>query len=169
MAENDKQSAQPLRHLLSLPTLSLLVASLSLASSISQNFAYQRSIESVQRNVLRSDNLRTCREIIEVFFAYRVKAEEANRRGAARVEEAEQNRRELKALAARFGAIATHLANFTPQAMRARYTALFNQLNTLGDTAAALPPEAFARALGEADAAFNSLNEDCVSTTQFTR
>lgn len=169
MAEDETTLARTLRHLLSLPALSLLVASLSLASSISQNYNYRRSIETIQANVLRTENLKTCREVIEVFFAYRLRAEEANLRGGARAEEADQARRDLKSLTARFGAIATHLANFTPELMRERYTTLYRRLGTLADAAPALPKPEFDRSLAEADAAFGALNEDCVKTAQFTR
>lgn len=169
MAENETTLAKTLRHLLSLPALSLLVASLSLASSISQNYNYRRSIETVQANVLRTENLKTCREVIEVFFAYRLRAEEANLRGSLRGEEADQARRELKSLTARFGAIATHLANFTPEAMRERYTTLYRRLDSLAETAPALAKPDFTRSLTEADAAFGALNDDCVKSAQFAR
>ena len=81
-APNLHSRARIIPLLLSLPTLSLLIASLSLISSISQSYNYRKNIESVQQNVLRAENLKTCRDIIEVFFAFRLRAEEANARAA---------------------------------------------------------------------------------------
>ena len=173
MAEDNTPTTRTLQRLLSLPTLSLLVASLSLAASISQNYNYQRSIEAVQRNVLRTDNLRACREIIEVFFAYRLRAQEANvlanAPAGARPDEKQAARRDLKSLTSRFGALGTHLANFTPDGMRERYTALYRSLDALSDSAASLAAPEFAPRLAEADAAFGTLNEDCVRTAQFPK
>ena len=120
MAEPEAPTRKPLSHraIGLLPIVSLLIAGLSLASSISQSFNYRRNIESVQRNVLRSENLKTCREIIEVFFAFRLRAEEANAM-AAKGGDLTQTRRELKSLVYRFGALGTYLANFTPEAVLA--------------------------------------------------
>lgn len=156
--------ARLLPHLASLPTLSLLIASLSLASSISQSFNYRKNIESVQQNVLRAENLKTCRDIIEVFFAFRLRAEEANARAGTPDDAA---RREMKSLVYRFGALGTYLANFAPGETRARYSALSWSLNEIADKAATLAPADFTARFAEADKAFGTLNEDCVRSTQF--
>lgn len=160
--------ARLLPHLLSLPTLSLLIASLSLASSISQSFNYRKNIESVQQNVLRAENLKTCRDIIEAFFAFRLRAEEANSHAAKLDEPARDNaRRDLKSLVYRFGALGTYLANFAPDQSRERYSALSWSLNEIAEKAATLPPADFNAKFAAADKAFGALNEDCVKSTQF--
>lgn len=164
MDEKPAFRARLLPHLLSLPTLSLLIASLSLASSISQSFNYRKNIESVQQNVLRAENLKTCRDIIEAFFAFRLRAEEAN----AQRDSSDTTRREMKSLVYRFGALGTYLANFTPETARTRYSALSWSLNEIAEKAATLPPADFAAKFAEADKAFGALNEDCVKSTQFT-
>lgn len=155
---------------LSLPGLSLLIASLSLISSISQSYNYRRNIEAVQQNVLRAENLKTCRDIIEVFFAFRLKAEEINaRHHDGRMEDISraEARRELKSLVYRFGALGTFLANFTPDKARERYTRLSWDLNALAEGAMTMPAEDFARRFGEADKTFATLNEDCSRSAQF--
>lgn len=155
---------------LSLPIVSLVIASLSLIASISQSYNYRRNIESVQQNVLRAENLKTCRDIIEVFFAFRLKAEETNvRAGAGRMDEPAraESRREMKALVYRFGAFGTYLANFTPEKARERYSALSWQLNALADGAFTLPVTEFDAKFAEADKAFGTLNEDCAKSAQF--
>lgn len=148
-----------------LPLMSLAIAALSLASSISQSYNYRRNIEAVQRNVLRSENLKTCRDIIEVFFAFRLKAEEANGMMSSGAEMGAM-RRELKSLVYRFGAYGTHLANFAPDAARERYTKLSWLLDDIAEKGIALPKSEFASRFANADAAFATLNEDCVKATR---
>jgi hypothetical protein len=159
-----------MERLLSLPTLSLLIASLSLISSISQSYNYRRNIAAVQQNVLRAENLKTCRDIIEVFFAFRLRAEEINaRQNDGRMEEISraEARRELKSLVYRFGALGTFLANFTPDKARERYSRLSWDLNALAEGAMTMPAEEFAQRFGEADKTFATLNEDCARSAQF--
>jgi hypothetical protein len=152
---------------LSLPVLSLGIASLSLLATISQSYNYRRNIESVQQNVLRAESLRTCREIIEVFFAFRLKAEEANARGSGwSAEQQATMQRELKGLVYRFGAIGTHLANFAPDAARERYSRLSWMLNDIAEKAVGLPSADFDMRFAEIDRAFSGLNEDCVKATR---
>ncbi|MBN8534899.1 MAG: hypothetical protein J0L51_12530 [Rhizobiales bacterium] len=152
---------------LSLPIISLLIASLSLMASISQSYNYRRNIESVQQNVLRAENLKTCREIIEVFFAFRLRAEEANARGREVAADLQAStRRELKSLVYRFGAIGTHLANFAPDAARERYSRLSWMLNDVAEKAMGLSLAEFDTRFSEIDTAFATLNEDCVKATK---
>lgn len=163
MTEDTTRKKRFLPPLLSLPTLSLLIASLSLASSISQSFNYRRNIETVQQNVLRAENLKTCREIIDVFFSFRLKAEDAQAHRSA------DTARELKAFVYRFGALGTYLANFTPETARERYTALTWKLNDIAEKAGAWSPAEFDAKFAEADKAFGTLNEDCARLAQFVK
>ncbi len=163
MTEPGAPKKRLLPPLLSLPTLSLLIASLSLASSISQSFNYRRNIETVQQNVLRAENLKTCREIIDVFFAFRLKAEDTQARRST------DSARELKAHVYRFGALGTYLANFTPETARERYTALTWKLNEIAEKAGAWSPAEFEAKFADADKAFGTLNEDCAHLAQFVK
>lgn len=158
-----------LQRFLALPTLSLLIASLSLISSISQSFNYRKNIESVQQNVLRAENLKTCRDIIEAFFAFRLRAEEANSHAPLDKPAAEAARRDLKSLVYRFGALGTYLANFTPETSRERYSALSWSLNEIAEQAGTLPAPEFATRFAAADKAFGALNEDCANSAQFVK
>lgn len=169
MDEKPAFRASVLPRLLSLPTLSLLIASLSLISSISQSFNYRKNIESVQQNVLRAENLKTCRDIIDTFFAFRLRAEEANAHGSLDKPAAEAARRDLKALVYRFGALGTYLANFTPETSRERYSALSWSLNEIAEQVATLPPAEFSTKFATADKAFGALNEDCAKSAQFVK
>ncbi len=169
-ASRTQPFARILPPLLSLPTLSLLIASLSLIASISQSYNYRRNIESVQQNVLRAENLRTCRDIIEAFFAFRLKAEEVNARTAEAALDkpaADAARRDLKGYVYRFGALGTFLANFTPEKARERYSALSWALNEIAEHASSLKPTEFDTKFAAADKAFGTLNEDCAKSAQF--
>ncbi len=162
MAEDTQLPSQPMSRswLVAVPTV---LAVLSLCSSIFQSVNYARNIESAQRNVLRAESLRTCRDIIDVFFQFRLRAEEANKAGAGASPMAAV---ELKAMAYRFGAIGTFLANFQDEAARKAYTELSWELLAIAEKAAALSNDEFARRFAGVDARFGKLNEDCVKAAQ---
>ncbi len=145
----------------SLPMLSITIACLSMGSSFFQSWNYSRNIDSVQRNVLRAENLRTCREIIDVFFQLRLKAEEANARTAAA-----PSALEMKALAYRFGALGTFLANFRDEEVRTRYTQLSWDLLKLASDAPSMPKPEFDALYGRVDKVFSDMNQDCVTSAQ---
>jgi hypothetical protein len=143
--------------------LPLAIALLSLVSSFFQSVNYSRQIDSAQRNVLRAESLRTCRDIIEVFFQFRLKAEEANR---MRGTDNPMLAAELKALVYKFGAFGTFLANFQDEAARKLYTELSWDSLAIAEGATTFSPEEFARRFAAADAKFGKLNEDCVKAAQ---
>jgi hypothetical protein len=140
-----------------LAMVSVIVALMSLAASVLQNVNYARSIDSVQRNVLRAESLRSCKDIIAVFFEFRLKAEAANATGPGAM-----TAFELKGLAYRFGALGTFLANFQEQAARDRYSALSWQLNRIAEEGVGLPKPQFDALFNEADKQFGAINGDCV-------
>jgi hypothetical protein len=141
----------------------LVITALTLVSSFFQSVNYHRNIESAQRNILRAEALKTCRDIIDVFFQFRLRAEEANmKRDAAGAMAAP----EMKALVYRFGAYGTFLANFQDEATRLRYTELSWELNAIASSAAMLPPEEFGKRFAAVDERFGKLNEDCVKAAQ---
>ncbi len=143
--------------------LPLVIAVLSLGSSIFQSLNYARNIESAQRNVLRAESLRTCRDIIDVFFQIRLKAEEANRMQASA---GPQQASELQSLVYKFGAFGTFLANFQGEAARKLYTDLSWDLLALANAASGWPKTEFDRRFAAADERFGRLNEDCVKAAQ---
>jgi hypothetical protein len=148
------------RWLISLP---LLIAVLTLCASMFQSWNYARNIESAQRNILRSESLRTCRDIIDAFFQFRLKAEEAN---AMRQSAPAMAGPEMKAIVYKFGAYGTFLANFQGEAARKLYTELSWDLLAIADGAVKLSPEDFAKRFAAADEKFGKLNEDCVKAAQ---
>jgi hypothetical protein len=141
----------------------LVIAILSLGASIFQSWNYARSIDSAQRNVLRAESLKSCRDIIDAFFLFRLKAEDANRlqAGAPAMAGAE-----LKAIVYRFGAYGTFLANFQDEAARRRYTELSWEMLYIADNAAKMPKDDFDKRFAKADDSFGKLNDDCVKAAQ---
>lgn len=146
------------------PLLSMVIAIASMVSSFFQSYNYARNIDSVQRNVLRAENLRTCKEIIEVFFQFRLKAEDLNL--ATDKSQSAAQTRELRGLVYRFGALGTFLANFRDDDVRQRYSKLSWQLEEIARQATSLPAPAFNALFASADETFGSLNEDCVRAAQ---
>ena len=155
----DSQTKRTLAYL-SLPTLSLAIALMSLASSFFQFWNYARNIESVQRNVLRAESLRTCKDIIDVFFQLRLLAEEANRDRSASQTMA------MKLLAYKFGALGTYLANFRDEQIRQRYTALSFDLLRVATEAGSLAVAEFEALYAKIDKVFTLMNDDCASAAQ---
>jgi hypothetical protein len=146
------------------------IAALSLVSSIFQSVNYSRQIESAQRNVLRVENLKTCKEVIEVFFQFRLKAEEANRLAVVSRETGKSaddaTAIELKSLVYKFGALSTFLANFRDEDTRYRYTQLSWELLSVGEKAPKVSAEEFAKTFAVLDKNFDAFNQDCVKSAQ---
>ncbi len=155
----DDSAPAQMRHAMSiLSIVSLVIAVLSLASSFFQSWNYARNIEAVQRNVLRAENLRTCRDIIDVFFQFRLKSDEANMSRSPSME--------LKPLVYKFGALATHLANFREDAVRERYAQLNWEMLSVADKAATDSQADYQTHFARLDAAFAGLNDDCAKAAQ---
>jgi hypothetical protein len=150
--------------------LPLAIAVLSLLSSIFQSWNYARNIESAQRNILRGENLKTCREIIDVFFQFRLKTEEANRLGISARETGQQPNEmmavELKALVYKFGALGTFLANFREKEARVQYTELTWKLLEVAEKAGKISLQDFAKLFDDVDARFDAFNQDCVKAAE---
>ena len=148
--------------------LPMFIAVLSLVSSFFQSVNYARQIDSAQRNVLRSESLRTCRDIIDVFFQFRLKAEELNAmQGQASTNQSDAMlKAELKAFVYKFGAFGTFLANFQDETTRVRYTELTWELLAIAEAAQSATKDVFAKRFSAVDDKFGKLNEDCVKAAQ---
>lgn len=150
-----------LRKIFTATNISLIVALCSVLSSAYQSWNYSRSIDSVQRNVLRAENLRTCRDIIDVFFQFRLKAEDAN----AKLADAARSS-DLRTLAYHFGALSTFLANFREDDVRGLYAKLSWELLRVAREAETLSAEEFANLFASIDETFTTLNDDCAKSAQ---
>lgn len=153
-----------------LPVISLCVAGLSLSAAAYQSYSHGRNIEVVQRNVIRAEYLRTCREIIDAYFQIRLRAtamnEAATTPGRSSDAADAMAQREAEAQVYKFGALGTFLANFRDEAVRRRYTDLSWRLLAIARGAARQPRADFDKVYAEADALFDDMNEDCARTAR---
>ena len=145
----------------------MLIAILSVLSSIYQGYLFAHSIDLIQRNVLRGEYLRTCREIIDTYFQVKLAvtqlAEPAANPTAATATANANN------LVGKFGALGTYLANFQDEEIRVRYTGLTHELARLVATARDRGAGEPAKRFAEADRLFGQMNEDCVRLAQVVR
>lgn len=148
-----------------LPIVSLCVAGLSLMAAAYQSYSHSRNLDVVQRNVIRAEYLRTCREIIESYFQIRLRAEAMNEAARSAPIDA-LGRREAEAMVFRFGAQGTFLANFRDDTVRRLYTDLSWRLLAIIREAVDKPRSDFDAAYAEADRLFNHMNEDCARTAR---
>lgn len=152
----------------SLSVVSLCLAGLSLGVAAYQSYSHGRSLEIVQRNVIRAEYLRTCREIIDAYFQIKMRAYAMNEAAAGSRAVDAMVQREAEAAAFRFGALGTFLANFRDDAVRERYTQLSWKLLALVRETYKLPRTDFDKAYGEADGLFDDMNQDCARTARLS-
>jgi len=152
----------------------MFIAVLSLCLSIYQGFLFHRSIDLMERNVARGEYIRTCREIIETYFAVKQKVgvlmptpDRSNIAGASRV--TENNRLDAQAAIAKFGGLGTYLANFQDPETRARYTELTRSLTAIMENARNTPLPDIDKLFEPADRIFASMNDDCVKLARAMR
>ncbi len=151
--------------------VSIVVATLAMASSFFQSYNYSRNLDVVQRNVIRGEYLRTCRDIIDAYFQIKMRTyamHEAAASGRAADAAEPLVQREVEASVFRFGALGTFLANFRDDAIRERYTQLSWKLLAIARDTYKQPREAFDKAFAGADTLFGEMNEDCARTARLS-
>jgi hypothetical protein len=144
----------------------MLIAILSVLSSIYQGYLFAHSNDLIQRNVLRSEYLRTCREIIDTYFQVKLAVTQLSEPGANPTANATANANNL---VGKFGALGTYLANFQDEEIRVRYTGLTHELARLVTTARDRSAGDAGKRFAEADRLFGQMNEDCVRLAQVVR
>lgn len=150
-----------------LPVVSLVVATLSLGMASFQGWINSRNLEVVQRDISRREVIRVCKEVIEAFFAVKLRVgvltggADGRIGASAALRDDPNNVIEAAIAASRFAALATYLANFQDEATRVRFTALANELTRLVDLLRTRPPELTSTLFDAADREFTALNEDC--------
>ena len=148
----------------------MAIAVLSLVTSIYNGYLNNRFVTLIQGNLGRSEYMRTCRDVIDAYFQVKYRADvlraEAQKPVATNAEAAAVVSARIEAghAVARFGALATYLANLRNEDIRALYTQLYGRLNLYVATAAAAADSERAKVLAEADASFARLNDDCVKS-----
>jgi len=148
----------------------MLIATLSLVTSIFNGYLNNRFVDLIQRNFGRAEYMRTCKETIDAYFQVRFKAGlvsangEHARGGTEPISAAA--RIDAEAAVNKFAALGTYLANLRDDAVRARYTELVRALEKAVADAGDTPPAELGRLFEGPDRIFAELNNDCVKAAK---
>jgi hypothetical protein len=150
----------------------MLVAVLSLLTSLYNGYLNNKFVDIIQRNLGRAEYMRTCKEIIDAYFQVKFRAgivsENAGRERAGGAADAGLSSAQIDAANAvnKFAALGTYLANLNDDATRERYTQLSLTLERIGNEAKRVPPGDLNKLFEPADRQFSGMNDDCVKSAR---
>lgn len=149
----------------------MFIAALSLVTSIYNGYLNNRFVDLIQRNVGRTEYMRTCKDVIDAYFQVKFRAsvvsrnrENASPGGAAMNSTMTSEQIEAANAVARLGALGTYLANLRDEAVRVRYTELSRAVDKAVAEARQTPPAGLDKLFEGADRIFADLNADCVKS-----
>jgi hypothetical protein len=144
----------------------MFIATLSLLTAIFNGYLNNKFIDIIQRNVGRSEYMRTCKEAIDAYFQVKFRAGVVA--GSAGATSGAPSAAEVEAANAvvKFAALGTYLANLRDDAIRVRYTELSRVLEKAAGEAKRTAPAELSKLFEPADALFAGLNDDCVKSAQ---
>jgi hypothetical protein len=148
----------------------MLIATLSLVTSIFNGYLNNKFVDLIQRNFGRAEYMRTCKETIDAYFQVKFKAGlvsangEQARAGIAATSTAD--RIDAEAAVNKFAALGTYLANLRDETIRARYTELVRGLEKAVADAGSAPPAELPHLFEGPDRIFAELNNDCVKSAK---
>jgi 5'-deoxynucleotidase YfbR-like HD superfamily hydrolase len=145
----------------------MLIAVLSLVTSIYNGYLNNKFVDIIQRNLGRTEYLRTCKEIIDAYFQVKFRAgilsetSERDRAGASTPAQVEAANAVSK-----FAALGTYLANLRDDPTREQYTRLTRELEKIVREAARTSAAELNKLFEPADDMFTDMNNDCVKTAK---
>lgn len=144
----------------------MFIATLSLLTAIFNGYLNNKFIDIIQRNVGRTEYMRTCKEAIDAYFQVKFRAGVVA--AAAQGTAAGRSGADVEAAnaVAKFAALGTYLANLRDDAIRRRYTDLSQHLGTAAREAQRTAPADLPKLFEPADRIFAELNDDCVKSAQ---
>jgi 5'-deoxynucleotidase YfbR-like HD superfamily hydrolase len=147
----------------------MLIAVMSLLTSVYNGYLNNRFVEIIQRNLGRAEYMRSCKEIIDAYFQVKFRADllseaAAGSDAAVRLPAQVEARNAVNKLAA----LGTYLANMRDEATRARYTELSRTLERIVQEAPRTPPDQLQKQFEAADRLFSAVNDDCVRQAMAT-
>ena len=148
----------------------MMIAVLSLITSIVGSYVSARFLDFVERNAGRVEYLHTCKDIIDAYFQVKLRADALSSKGAhtdSAVSAGDQI--EGANAVAKFAALGTYLANLRDEEIRARYTELSRELQRVVQAARGMSRADFGKAFEGADVIFAELNADCVKRAKDMR
>lgn len=148
----------------------MVIAVLSLITSIVGSYVSARFLDFVERNTGRVEYLHTCKDIIDAYFQVKLRADALSRKGAD-TDSAVSAGDQIEGLnaVAKFAALGTYLANLRDEAIRARYTELSRELRRVVQAVRGMSRADFGKAFEGADVIFAELNADCVKRAKDMR
>jgi hypothetical protein len=147
----------------------MFIATLSLLTAIFNGYLNNKFIDIIQRNVGRTEYMRTCKEAIDAYFQVKFRAGVvAAAAGGTGVGPSAPSAVDVEAgnAVAKFAALGTYLANLRDDAIRRRYTELSRQLEQAVGASRRTAPADLPKLFEPADALFAGLNDDCVKSAQ---
>ena len=138
---------------------------ITVSAAVYQNYIYTRLLDTIQRNVARTEYSRACRDVIEAYFQVKLRV------GLVLTERAANGQpgmMEIEAANAvsRVGAYGTYLANYRDDDVRYQYTQLTLELQRIVLAARAGAERDLDKLFATADALFARMNDDCVKTAK---
>ena len=144
----------------------MFIATLSLVTSIYNGYLNNVFVDLIQRNVGRTEYMRTCKDVIDAYFQVKFRASvvSRNRDNASAGSGMTSEQIEAANAVARLGALGTYLANLRDESVRVRYTELSMAVDKAVSEARQTPAAALEKLFEPADRIFATLNADCVKT-----
>lgn len=150
----------------------MFIATLSLITSIYNGYLNNKFVELIQRNIGRTEAMRTCKEVIDAYFQAKFRAGvvgdngERARAAAAAVPGADAAQIEAMNAVNKVGALGTYLADLGDDRSREDYTRLTAELEAIVKEAPRLAAADLAKRFEPADMLFGKMNADCVRTAR---
>jgi hypothetical protein len=141
----------------------MFIATLSLVTSIYNGHLNARFVDIIQNNVGRVEYMRSCKDLIDIYFQAKYRAGILQQAGASLPGATLTSAQVEGGLAvAKFGALGTYLANLRDDETRARYTAVTQKLEWVMVSAPTQSAASLAKEIGQLDRLFTPMNDDCV-------
>ena len=139
----------------------MLIATLSLVTSIFNGYLNNKLVNFSQRSLSRTEYLHTCKDIIDSYFHIKLRVgviSDGDASPAAQLEAANAVNK--------FAALGTYLANLRDDPTRERYTRLSLELEKIVREAGGTAPTNLGKRFESADQLFAEMNNDCVNTAK---
>ena len=147
----------------------MLIAVLSLVTSIYNGYLNGRFVDLVQNNVARVEYMKTCKDVIDAYFMVKLRAGEVAAAGPIASPVTTREVLAAREAVAKLAALNTYLANLRDEAVRVRYTEFSGLIEKAVEAAARAPAGGTPKPWEAPDRIFQELNDDCVKSARAQR
>jgi hypothetical protein len=145
----------------------MFIATLSLITSIYNGYLNNKFVDIIQRNITRTEYLKTCKEIIDAYFQVKFHAALVSENAARERASGARQPTSMALIDAgnvvnKFAALGTYLANLRDDPTREQYTHLSRELDKIVRDAINTPSGDLDKRFEAADQMFADMNNDCV-------